>query len=268
MLQHIKTFCLALSIAIALAAAPGASSGNRILVYTHNGKGYVHDNRPAAVEAIRELGRQNGFEVDSSDDPSVFTTENLKKYKALVFASTNNETFDTEAQRTAFRRYIESGGGLVGLHIATGSERNWPYYQAVIGGKFLRHPPLQKFTVLVKDSHFPATKSLPATFEWEDECYFHENLNPDIKVLLTADPSQLNDPKKELPAGERIGGLVPLSWYHTYGGGREYFLGLGHKIEHYSNPVIRQQVLGGILWAMGLVNTHQKQVALQRSYPR
>src|SRR4051794_25388553 len=227
---------------------------NRILVYTHNGKGYVHDNRPASLEAIRELGRENGFEVDASDDPAVFTPDNLRKYKTLVFSNTNNETFETDAQRNAFRKYIEAGGGLVGLHIATGSERNWPYYQAVIGGKFLRHPPLQKFTVSVRDKHFPATKGLPDSFSWEDECYFHENLNPDIKVLLAADPFTLNDPKKELPAGEQTGGLVPLSWYHTYGGGREYFLALGHKIEHYSNPVIRQQILGGILWAMGIAH--------------
>ena len=58
---------------------------------------------------------------------------------------------------------------------------------SIVGGKFLYHPKLQKFTVRVADATHPSTKDLPATFEWEDECYFHENLNPDIHVLLAAD---------------------------------------------------------------------------------
>ena len=60
----------------------------------------------------------------------------------------------------------------------------------------------------------------------------------------------MNDPKKDLPAGEERNGMVPLSWYHEYDGGREYYLGLGHKKEYYSDPLIRKQILGGILWAM------------------
>src|SRR4051812_19779255 len=139
-----RLLCTALLTMLTLGAE------NRILVYTHNGKGYIHENRPASVAAIRELGRENGFEVDASDDPSVFTSENLNKYKALVFSNTKNETFDPDAKRQASRRFIKPGGGLVGLHIAPGGEQNGPFYRAVMGGNFLRPPPLQKFTVVVK----------------------------------------------------------------------------------------------------------------------
>ncbi len=51
----------------------------KILVYTKNGDGYVHDNIAASVEAIKKLGPENHFEVDVSDDPAVFTEENLKQ---------------------------------------------------------------------------------------------------------------------------------------------------------------------------------------------
>jgi hypothetical protein len=54
----------------------------------------------------------------------------------------------------------------------------------VLGGKFVRHPHQQVFLVRVKDADFPATRKLPATFEWKDECYFLDHLNPDIHVLL------------------------------------------------------------------------------------
>ena len=41
-----------------------------VLVYTKNGKGYVHDNIPSAVSCIQKLGKQYGFKVDTSADAS------------------------------------------------------------------------------------------------------------------------------------------------------------------------------------------------------
>ena len=226
-----------------------AAADKKILVYTRNytfdGKGYVHDNIATSVEAIKQIGEAKGFAVDSSADPKVFTGDNLKQYKVLVFSSSNNEAFENDEQREVFKRFIQAGGGYVGLHSATGSERSWPYYQAVAGGKFDRHPKLQPFTVTVKDANNPATKGLPATFEWEDECYYHVNINPDIHVLLTANPSKLVDPGKPPFPGDAI----PLAWYHNYDGGREIYIALGHKKEHYSNPILRKLITGAILWA-------------------
>ena len=101
----------------------------KVLVYTKNGKGYIHDNIPNAVKCIQKLGKENGFAVDVSDTAIVFTEDNLKQYSMLIFPSTNNDVFDTDAQRTAFRRYIEAGGGFVGIHSVTGTERNWTWFK-------------------------------------------------------------------------------------------------------------------------------------------
>ena len=62
----------------------------RVLVFTRNGEGYVHDNIAASVAAIKNLCRDNNFKVDISDVPTVFTEENLKQYDALIFSNTNN----------------------------------------------------------------------------------------------------------------------------------------------------------------------------------
>src|SRR5580658_1223390 len=97
-----------------------AAAQLRVLVYTRNytpdGKGYVHDNIASSVAAIRKMGTEAGFAVDASDDPAVFTDGNLRQYAALVFANSNNQAFSDDAQRDAFRHYIEAGGGFVGLH--------------------------------------------------------------------------------------------------------------------------------------------------------
>ncbi len=128
-----------------------------VLVYTKNGKGYVHDNIPAAVSCIQKLGKQYGFKVDTSADASIMTEESLKKYTLLVFASTNNDVFDTDVQRLAFRRYIEAGGGFVGIHSVTGTERNWKWFKMMLGGTFAWHAKFQKYSVKVIDpSHFNA----------------------------------------------------------------------------------------------------------------
>jgi type 1 glutamine amidotransferase len=191
-----------------------------------------------------------GFAVDASDDPAVFTAENLKQYQALVFSNSNNQAFATQAQRDAFKAYIEGGGGLVGIHSATGSERDWPYFWGVMGGKFARHPPLQKFVVRVKDASNPATKELPASFEWEDECYFNEHLNPNIRPLLVTDPGKLVDNDRAKYPWYLVGDSMPLAWTLRVGPARVFYTALGHTQAHYSNPILYQQILGGILWVM------------------
>ena len=76
--------------------------GSKVLVYTKSGKGYVHDNIPSAVACIQKMGREQGFKVDTSSNATVFTAKNLKQYTMLIFASTNNDVFDTDEQRVAF----------------------------------------------------------------------------------------------------------------------------------------------------------------------
>jgi type 1 glutamine amidotransferase len=234
----------------------GTGTEPRVLVYTRNytpdGKGYVHENIATSVEAIRQLGAVHGFGVDHSDDPAIFTREKLAQYRAVVFSNSNNEAFSTDAQRDAFQAYVRAGGGVAGIHSASGSERKWPWFWSVIGGKFLRHPKLQKFTIRVSNQDHPATKDMPPSFEWEDECYYTEHMNPALKPLLVTDPARLEDPRKAEYPGDRFGDALPLAWYMNVEGGRQFYTALGHKKEHYSIPMFRSHLLGGILWVMGM----------------
>jgi len=252
-----KRCTLFLLIATLLAAycAAQITPRKRVLVYTRQTvtprSSYIHDNTQSSVEAIRKMGAQNGFAVDSSEDPGVFNEANLKQYTVLIFSSTNNEAFQTDAQREAFQNYIQKGGGFVGLHAATTTERQWPFFVSTIGGKFVRHPTLQKFVVRVVDSSHPSTRSLPASFEWEDECYFHDSLNPDLHPLLVTDPARLDDPERAKFPDSLIDGSVPLAWTITTGGRRVFYSALGHKKEAYSNPLLAGHILGGVLRALG-----------------
>lgn len=226
----------------------------RVLVYTRNftpdGKGFVHDNIAASGAMIRQLAATNGFQVDVSDDPRTFMPETLRQYRALIFSNSNNEAFENDEQREAFKKFIQGGGGFVGIHSASGSERQWPYYWAVLGGKFKRHAPLQKFEITVIDRTHPATRHLGATWPWEDEFYYLDHLNPRIHVLLAGDLTGLKDNAKTNYPGVVFGDCFPLAWCQEFDGGREFYTSLGHKVEHYRDPVFRQHILGGILWVL------------------
>ncbi len=223
----------------------------RVLIYTHNGKGYVHENIAASTEALKKLCTANKWVAESTDDPAIFTTDNLKRFHCIIFSNTNNEAFDTEAQKEAFVAYTRAGGGFVGIHSASGSERKWSWFAAMLGGRFVRHPELQPFTIKIVDRNHPSTSFLNDTWEWEDECYFTNNLNPDIKVLLAADLTTVNDEKKDEYPGATFGNYFPLAWYHEFEGGRQFYTSLGHKASYYQDETFLKHLRGGIAWAIG-----------------
>lgn len=238
-----RSIFLCLSILISVSAV---AQQKRILIYTHNGKGYVHENIAASVAALTKLCEANKWTVEASDSPAVFTPENLKRFSCIIFSNTNNEAFDTEEQKNAFVAYTRAGGGFVGIHSASGSERKWPWFAAMLGGRFVRHPELQPFTIKVIDKNHPSTSFLDDTWAWEDECYYTNNLNPDINVLLAADLTTVKDDKKTEYPGQIFGDYFPLAWYHEYDGGKQFYTSLGHKAEYYKDEKFLKHLKGGI----------------------
>lgn len=236
-------------IVVGLMCSPCFSRGH-VLIYTKNGKGFVHDNIAASVESLKEICQANKWTCEVSDDPGIFTQEKMATFDVLVFSNTNNEAFDTDAQRQVFKSYIQSGGGFVGIHSACGSERKWPWFWANLGGKFVRHPKLQPFDIKVIDKTDPSTQHLPDIWKWEDECYFINHLNPDMHVLLAVDLETVDDNGKATYPGEVFGRYFPLCWSHKFEGGRQWYTALGHKISHYQDPNFKKHLAGGIRWAM------------------
>jgi type 1 glutamine amidotransferase len=241
---------IALLIAMNLGCTSGTRSEKRMLVYTRNGEGYVHDNIENSVKALQKLGTENDILVDVSDDPAVFKQQNLEQYSCIVFSNTNNDVFDTDSQKVAFMRYIQAGGGFVGIHSACGTERNWPWFIRLLGGTFEVHAVYQEFYVDIVDPGHPSTRHLPDPWLREDECYFLKDMNPDIHVLIRHDLSTIEDERKEFFV-EEYGMDFPGAWYHEFEGGRSWFTSYGHKKEDYDDPLFMDHILGGIIYAMG-----------------
>lgn len=222
----------------------------KVLVYTKNGVGFVHDNIENSIIALKALGEQHGFSVDATDDPTVFTDENLKKYDALVFSNTNNDVFDTDAQRVALMRYIQAGGGFVGIHSASGTERKWKWFKQLLGATFYWHDRYQPFTVNMIDASHPSVAHLPR--KWVrvegDEFYYLKQMNVNLHVVAVNDATTLEgEDDRRL---DTFGDVFPSVWCHEFDGGRSWYTSLGHSKEDYMDEEFRKHILGGIQWVV------------------
>ncbi len=244
-----KTISLLVMICSSLIVSGGLhAQAKHILVYTFTGDGFIHDNIEASAAALQEIGRELKVGVTVAGNPEVFESP-LDDYDAIVFTNTNAEAFLTDRQREAFRGFIESGGGFMGIHGASTSEPGWDWFVEMLGGSFIRHPRYQEFRVEVVDPDHPATGHLPNPWSWEDECYYHRSLNPGNNVLLAADLSTLED-DRDKEQGEKLAGKLPLAWYREMGNSRIFFTALGHSIAHYEDPLFREHLSGGLRWVL------------------
>jgi glucose/arabinose dehydrogenase/cytochrome c551/c552 len=231
-----------------LTACSKRSGKAKILVFTKTA-GYHHESIPDGVAAIEKLGSQNNFDVDTTSNAEWFTDDTLKKYSSVIFLSTTSDVLNNY-QEADFERYIQSGGGYVGIHAAADAEYDWGWYGRLVGGYFLTHPGImdsfpnvQEAVLNVVDQNNEATKHLPKQWKRTDEYYSYKKLNKDVKVLMTIDESSY-----------KIGVKMdyhPMTWYHEYDGGRAFYTALGHTKESFHEENFLKLLLGGIKYAIG-----------------
>lgn len=220
-------------------------ASNSVLVFTKT-VGWRHDSIEAGVEAIFQLGNENDFNVTWTEDSEYFTKENLMDYRAVIFLNTTLTLFD-ESQRDAFKNFIQNGGGFVGIHSATDTEYDWPWFGKLVGAYFDNHPNnpnVREAVINVLDNEHPATAHLPDRWVRSDEWYNFGYINDQVQVLMTLDTDSYE--------GSDHPGFHPVAWYHEYDGGRSFYTASGHTIESFSEPYFLDHLLGGIKYAMGV----------------
>ncbi len=247
LLKNLQRLLLAAGMFASLLLVPSCDStpdGPRVLVFSKT-KGYKHASIPYGMAAIQKLGMEHGFGVDTTRNADVFTDENLRRYKAVIFNCTTGNVLNAK-QQAAFERYIQAGGGYVGIHSAADTEYEWPWYNKLMGAHFSSHPNnsnIQKATVLVTDTSHVATKGLPAKWERTDEWYSYKSFYSELNVLAYLDENTYN--------GGTNGANHPIAWYHEFDGGRAFYTGGGHVEESFSDPLFLGHLFGGIQYAMG-----------------
>jgi cytochrome c len=242
-MQRLVSLALLLgSISTPIAARSQDSS--RVLVFSKTA-GFRHSSIPNGIAAIRKLGQENGFAVDATEDATAFTSKNLARYRAVVFLNTTGDVLDAP-QQDDFERYIQAGGGYVGVHSATDTEYDWPWYGRLAGAWFTSHPNnpnVRTGTYRVLDKSHPSTDGFPDSLVREDEFYNFKSIDPTIHVLIEIDEKSYQ--------GGTNGDHHPMSWYHDFDGGRAWYTNMGHTEATYSEPLFLKHLLGGLRYAMG-----------------
>lgn len=228
--------------ASAPAATPTTTAPReRLLVFSKTAS-FRHDSIPNAIECVREL-LADCYDIDATEDASVFTADNLKRYRCVIFASTTGDILDA-AQQIAFEGFIRAGGGFAGVHAAADTEHTWPWYGSLVGAYFKTHPTPQEATIIVEDRTHRSTRMLPERWTRFDEWYVYDhNPRSEVKVLASLDDATVT--------GANMNGDHPIAWYHEFDGGRAWYTGGGHTKESYKEELFRNHLKQGVLWAAG-----------------
>lgn len=245
-LRVLTAALLGLAVTASAYAAP-APRQKRVLIFSHS-TGYRHASIEPAVAALKQLAVRQGLAVTASEDPNVFSTVGLRGVDAIVFLSTSTDPKKPEsewfqgARRDALQAFVRRGGGIVGIHAASDSHYHWPWYQRMIGGHFVSHPKgTPTGTVKIVDPTHRSTRGLPEKITRTDEWYYFGDYNPEMKLLVTLDPQSI---------GEKDVNPNPVSWSHTFEGGRVFYTAMGHTNESYSEPNMLKHLAGGLNWVL------------------
>jgi type 1 glutamine amidotransferase len=211
-----------------------------ILVFSKTA-GFRHDSIPAGHEMFKELAAKNDFSVESTEDASLFNTARLAAFDAVVFMNTTGNVLD-ETQQQAFEAFIRSGKGFVGIHAASDTEYEWPWFGKLVGAYFRSHPHIQDAEIKVEDPKHPTMRAwTESPFRRKDEWYdFRDNPRSEVKVLAS-----LNTKSYE---GSKMGDDHPIIWCREFDGGRTWYTGFGHTKETYAEPQFRQMIVDALRW--------------------
>src|SRR5213594_2711326 len=164
--------------AAAAAGRPAAASRFTILIFTKTA-GFRHDSIPAGIAAIRALGNEHGFTVINSEESSIFNDVDLAKYRVIVFLNTTGDILNS-VEQSALETFIRGGGGFVGIHSATDTEYDWPWYGQLAGAYFQSHPAIQRAILKRLDSSDASTAA-----QWVKAIPLHGGMNTTVAARGT-----------------------------------------------------------------------------------
>jgi len=266
-LSLILIFSLLFSVSSAYSQKNG--SGIKVVAF------YTGQNDRAHVSFVREANRwfseiagKYKFSYDSTSNLDNLNLDFLAKYDVFLFLDTRP---DKPEQRAAFEQYMKRGGAWIGFHFAafalTPSDfpQNWDWYHNELlgSGEYKGNTWRPTTAILRVENHeHPATKHLPATFKASaNEWYSWKNdlrKNPDIKVLVSIDPSSF--PLGTGPKAWEIwhDGDYPVVW--TNNKYRMLYINMGHNDIDYegktnkelsftfANQVQKKLVIDALMW--------------------
>jgi type 1 glutamine amidotransferase len=221
---------------------------DRVLVFTRT-LGFRHEEAiVAATEALPARLATENITADFTEDPAMFTEDNLHRYRAVLFLYTSGDDVLDAAGKTELERFVRNGGGWMGVHSAADTEYMWPFYKSMMVTYFMDHPAVQPATVTITLPSHAAIRNVPsgpwiATDEW-----YNFTSNPrsvlGVDVLATLDEATYT--------GGTMGADHPIIWVQERLVGRTLFTALGHEPARWQETAFVEHIASGVRWVTGL----------------
>lgn len=228
---------------------PAADETKPVRVLFVLGSPPFHDirNLPPILEKV--LDKVGGFKVTRLEPPQdkppndaahLAQLANIKRadYDVLVFYTSGYQL--NEAQERALEKFVEDGGGIVGIHGASLTFGNSKVWLRLLGAKFAGHiKGTHPLNIVITDTKHPITAGV-GPFTIIDEEYKHTFANVDRHVLARF---------RERPPQSDQKANMDILWTREIGKGRVFYCALGHGKEAWENPAWQKLIVQGILWA-------------------
>ena len=217
-----------------------------------------HDSGIAGAQGFwaREADA-NGSGIYITEDPRVFSAENLKKFDVIVMNSASGNVLSS-AQQTAIQTFVENGGGLIAQHAMGDSSlaEFWPWWETQLGTEFVSHPADPQFqaadVVALAPTH-PVMEGLTPKFSHVDEWYtFTGPVQGEVIVLAGLDESTYSPVNKVYGVEDlRMGSEPedhPIIWAKCPGQGKLVYSALGHKADSYDSEPHKRLLRNAMAW--------------------
>lgn len=202
--------------------------------------GFRHASLQPAIDAFEALSRAESWTLTHSEDGASFSPDRLVRHDVVVLLNTTGNVLNP-AQRESFEAFVARGGGVVAIHAPAVMDFDWPWYERLIGARFVSHPEPQRGTLIVEDGDHPAMRAIPQRWQVHEEWYdFVRSPRDHVHVLASVDERSYH--------GGRMGDH-PIIWCHEAVGGRSLYTGLGHDSALYAEPLFMEHLASAIRWA-------------------
>jgi len=210
----------------------------------------------AAHAALEALAARNGWSLVSTDRGGAMHASVLRHFDAVIWNNISGDAL-TLSQRRAFKRFIEEGGGFVGIHGAAGDPAYfWDWYvDTLIGARFIGHPMEPQFqdariTIAANSTGIDA--GLPREWTMNDEWYSFARSPRVIGATVIASLDERSYKPGRAPYGGpalAMGDDHPIAWSRCIGRGRSFYSAIGHRPETYADPHHLRLLEQAVRWA-------------------
>ena len=174
------------------------------------------------------LQKQHGYKVLYFDSIQKLASSRMDFIAVVLFY---HKKWIDDQQLNWLANYLKQGGGILALHSASASFKKSDLYYELLGGRFIRHGPVQNFLVKKYPAQYEVFRPI-SDFYIVDELYIHEH-NEGNQIHYFTEFQEVQ---------------VPVVWTREYGKGRLCYISFGHRADAFQKEPVQEILMDGLAW--------------------